>query len=58
MSYDAMLGLKAIGYGFRIQSNGNEILESLPKQQQAEKERLYKKEMDEFTEFLRKEFLK
>ncbi len=54
---EVRLGLSPIAYGFRIQSNGLDSLESLPDQQQTEKGQLYKKEMEDFTEFLKKKFL-
>jgi hypothetical protein len=55
---DVMLGLSPIAYGFRIQSNGLDSLEGLPDQQRKEKEQLYKKEMEDFTDFLKGKFLK
>ncbi|MBL7154981.1 MAG: hypothetical protein ISS88_00545 [Candidatus Portnoybacteria bacterium] len=57
MSYDTMLGLEGIGYGFRVQSNGLEILEVLPEKEQIEKQRQYKQEMQDFTKFLKDKFL-
>jgi hypothetical protein len=56
--YDAMLGFDNIAYGFRIQSNGLEVLPDLPEETRNERRLLYKKEMDDFTEFLKNEYLK
>ncbi|MCX6713706.1 MAG: hypothetical protein NTV48_01205 [Candidatus Vogelbacteria bacterium] len=55
---DVMLGLSPIAYGFRIQSNGLDSLEGLADQQRTEKGQLYEKEMEDFTEFLKRKFLK
>lgn len=56
--YDVMLGFDNIAYGFRIQSNGLEVLPDLPEETRNERRLLYKKEMDDFTEFLKNEYLK
>ena len=55
--YDVMLGINSIAYGFKVQSNGLETLQFLTKEKKMEKEKLYKKEMRDFTEFLKKDFL-
>jgi len=57
VDYDTMLSLDKIGYGFRLQSNGLEILKHLSKEEQLEKQKLYKKEMEEFSKFLKDKFL-
>jgi len=58
ISFDAMIGIKGIGYGFRLQSMGTEIMDLLPKEEQAEKQKLYREEMQKFTQFLKEKYLK
>ena len=53
--YDAMLGYGA-GYWFRMESYGVEFLGDLPEAERLEKYKLYKKEMDDFAEFLREKY--
>lgn len=56
-SFDEMLGFREIGYGFRIQSNGAEILEVLDEEERQENRlSAYKKEMEKFTEFLKEKY--
>ncbi len=56
--YDAMLGFAyGLGYWFRVESHGSEFIENLPEEKQLEKIKLYRKEMDDFTEFLRQRYL-
>lgn len=56
--FDARLTFENIGIfgGFRVKSFGAELIKILPDNEQKEKYILYKKEMDEFTEFLKKKF--
>ena len=56
MPYDVMLVTEPIAYGFRVQSNGLETIEELGEAERLEKAKLYKKEMDNFTEFLREKY--
>lgn len=56
VSYDAMLGLKGVGYGFRIQSIGAETIKNVPEAVRPEKTVAYKKEMGDFTEFLKQKY--
>ncbi len=55
--YDAMLGFAyGLGYWFRVESHGSEFIENLPKEEQREKIKLYKKEMDDFSSFLKEKY--
>ncbi|MCX6737936.1 MAG: hypothetical protein NTY11_00760 [Candidatus Parcubacteria bacterium] len=54
--YDAIIGFKGVGYGFKIQSIGADIFETLDPKGQQEKLSAYKKEMGEFTAFLGKKY--
>jgi hypothetical protein len=54
--FDAMLGLARVGYGFRIQSNGAEIIGTYERREQAKKFEHYKKEMEDFTKFLKENY--
>jgi len=55
-SFDEMLGFREIGYGFRIQSNGAEILNILNQEEQKQKIIAYKEEMRRFTDFLKEKY--
>lgn len=60
-SLDAQLTLEGIGIfeGFRIQSSGAEMMATLAPEEQKQKLELYRKEMADFTKFLKdKYFLK
>ncbi len=59
VALDARLVFDGIGAfgGFNIQSMGAETIELLSKEEQAEKYKLYKQEMDDFTSFLKSRFL-
>lgn len=52
VSEDVKLELKGIGYGFKIQSQGAEDLETTQSDGTAEKVQQYRKEIEEFTSFL------
>ncbi len=54
-SFDARLTFDRIGAfgGFRVQSFGAEMMKLLPPEEQLKKLELYRKEMDEFTKFLK-----
>ena len=54
--YDAMLVISGIGYGFRIQSAGLETLNELRPDAINRCAKLYKKEMQEFTKFLKRTY--
>ena len=56
VSFDAMLGFRGIGYGFRIQSHGAEIIGTFEKDEGKNKMKQYRKEMKDFTKFLRKNY--
>lgn len=56
VSFDATLGFSDVGYGFKLQSTGAKILPSLSKEKQGKKFPAYKKEMQEFTKFLKKNY--
>lgn len=57
--FDARLTFKNIGAfgGFRIQSFGGEVMKLLPLQEKEDKLKLYRKELDNFTQFLKEKFL-
>jgi hypothetical protein len=58
-SFEARLTFENIGAygGFRVQSFGAEIMELLSVDEQKEKLKLYRKEIDDFTEFLKNKFI-
>lgn len=60
-SYDTRLGFMNIGYSFRIQSIGTEIFEELTRglleEEKAKKAVEYKKEMNDFADFLINKYL-
>ena len=53
--FDARLTFDRIGAfgGFRVQSFGAEMMKLLPSEEQVQKLELYRKEMDDFTKFLK-----
>lgn len=55
---DARLNFNRIGaYGaFRIQSFGADLMDLLPKDEQEQKLKIYKKELDDFTKFLKEKY--
>lgn len=57
-SFDARLALSGRGVsGFRLQSMGAEIMAILSEAERQEKFTLYRREMDDFTAFLRQKYL-
>lgn len=57
--FDARLTFRGIGVygGFRIQSFGSETMTLLTQEEQIKKLELYRKEMDDFTNFLKDKYL-
>lgn len=55
---DARLNFRYIGAfgGFRIQSMGSEVMQLLSTEEKEQKLKEYRKEMDDFSEFLKKRF--
>lgn len=58
--FDARLSFSNIGIygGFRIQSTGAEVMPLLSPEEQKEKRKIYRKEMDDFAKFLKAKFLR
>ena len=60
-SYDTRLGFSGVGYRFRVQSTGTEIFDELThglsEEDKAKKAAGYKKEMGDFTDFLKNKYL-
>jgi hypothetical protein len=58
VTFEAQLSFQPIGAfgGFRIQSAGATTMSILPPEEQREKRKEYKKEIDEFAKFLRDKF--
>lgn len=56
--FDARLVFDRIGAfgGFRVQSFGAAIMELLPPEEQLKKFELYRKEMNDFAEFLKRKY--
>jgi hypothetical protein len=56
--FDARLTFDPIGVfgGFRVQSFGARIIELLPREEQLEKLELYRKEINDFAEFLKEKY--
>ncbi len=57
--FDVMISFRHIGiYGeFRLQSFGADIMELMTPEEQEEKRRQYKKELDDFAQFCKEEYL-
>lgn len=53
VDFENMLSFRETPYGFQIQSNGAEIFERLDEEEAKEKLPAYKKELQDFTEFLK-----
>jgi hypothetical protein len=51
-----ILADQGIYEAFRLQSAGGEVMDSLSRIQQEEKQKMYRKEMKDFTDFLRQQF--
>jgi len=51
---DSVLGFSGVAYGFRLQSNGAEVFKGLDDEDGKEKLEVYRKEMQDFTDFLKK----
>lgn len=51
-----MLGFKGVGYGFKLQGNEAEDFKNLDSEDAQEKLSVYRKEMSDFTEFLKENY--
>jgi len=56
IEFGNMLGLKGIGYSLKLQSNEAEIFKGLDPDEAREKLLVYRKEMSDFTEFLKENY--
>ncbi|MBU3964678.1 hypothetical protein KJ591_00160 [Patescibacteria group bacterium] len=52
--FEDMLGFRGVGYGFEIESNGAEVFKGLNEEKAQEKLIAYRKEMQDFTDFLKR----
>jgi hypothetical protein len=58
VSWDVRLGLRDIAYGFTLENNGSALLEVLEEKEKQKKFQRYKKEMADFTQFLKENYPK
>lgn len=58
--FDSLINIERVGIygGFRIQSNGTHLVEVLPSEEQKEKLKTYRQEMDRFTQFLKEKYFR